>query len=241
MKQELENIRSEYQSLDSSLSQVRAELIDLIEERQWIQNIDYDTEYPDSLSEPFLVKTWWNFNDIEIDSIVHMKIREIGTTEWEIYEAIFLEGGRYEAVVEVIPTKQYEYQIIAEGTTRKSSEIYHLPDELYTHQLLFMESSSYSHTTNDTLNYFEATFSQPSHQPEFLEVREAKAFITYEDGESEEVILTKQRHTNYNQWTLQIDRKGITEIELEVMYRSGHREQRTIHPYDEYSGELHGY
>jgi len=185
------NVNDIMGSLSNAIGRIRYEIN---EANSWLIESIIKIDEEKSVDGKVFVNFHWTFSEMDKDSEVYMLYR-IKDQEWNWHYIIQDRGLNYTSVLELDPTREYEYQVIAESGKIKSTEIMSIPPELYSYQRFNVEViRAYS---EDMVTVNEITVNvKPQFEPvlDWLSISEVKLLVRDNDKLVDSILFTEKQY-----------------------------------------------
>ena len=138
--QEMQNFNQNHQdvarqydveSLRNEISTLTQTAQDILKEKQWVQNVNYDVKEVSSNKADIILQGEWSLGELEKGQVPELWLRERGSETWSQLSLKETGGLTYSTDLTVSPEKHYEFKLVAEGNPMRASEIQELPYHLY--------------------------------------------------------------------------------------------------------------
>ncbi|MED4014884.1 hypothetical protein [Sutcliffiella cohnii] len=232
MKMEFESYISMVTSgIESNLYDVQNRIYEWSEQDRWIQHIEFIADTVNSEPNKMIFTAAFSLKEVESNANIKLLYKSEENRHWQEAESEKKLDGIYEAIIYLTPSDTYMYKIVQDGTIIKSSEIGYIPSELYRHSPFYSYGSSYGYTKSTDTLFFEWTLSEEPALFSFLQYEKVMAHVYYKNSEIKEVPLNKMNQHGITEWYFSLEEKGVSKINVEVIYADGTSIEETI--YDE--------
>lgn len=206
-------------------------------ENNWIKYIEYIPNEEKSTPSEIHLFIQWSFQEIDRDAEISFYYKTVNDDNWIKANIEEKEEVTYIAETILSEDKNYEFKIVANGSSIRTSDIYSIPSNYY--QLSPLVMTEMSTTSGNGLTHISAQFAQK--EPvifDFYEVKSANAKI-YQDSELVRVVELTPIESGRNEIGFKTDIKGVSNsIVLEVEYKNGITHKGEIYPNDEYTNNI---
>ncbi len=127
------------------------EKIDEFQDSKWVISKTFLPNREASSPEAIHLDLELSFREIEKGANVYLVYRDIGSANWTNVPTDYLKGSHYLASLILSPEYEYEYQIIAEGTSIITSDISKIPARYYRREPLELITFEVSETGNEII------------------------------------------------------------------------------------------
>jgi hypothetical protein len=230
IKQQVQGIVSDSSTngISSEISTLTRKINEIKEENKWIMSKDFIPNTEASSPETIHLDLEWSFKEIEKGANVTVLYRNKSDSDWTKVQAVHLKENFFRAPFILSPKYEYEYQIVAEGTSIKTSEIAKIPTDIYRKEPLEPISLSFSEDDKDiatiTIGYKKKLF-------DFYKPQRAEAKI-FKDSKLVSTVELEFENTNEQTYTQIEFIKDATKILLEYEYEDGQIYLAEIFPID---------
>ena len=163
--------------------------------------------------------------EVSLDSTVQYHYRVAGDENWDTSEMSRIGDATFTVPIVLVPTKEYEFQLVEKGSYIKTSEIYNIPSEYYHPSPVMFMSSGSTLDHNDMLTQIDMELEQWPVHFEFFEAESVSALLYNEDELVRSVPLKKRTKPDGGfSWRLNLHNPDATDIVVEVIYKDGREE-----------------
>ncbi|MCC5910185.1 MAG: hypothetical protein JJT76_07095 [Clostridiaceae bacterium] len=202
------------------------------QESKWIASKEFKPNEGASSPEEIHLELDVSFKELEEDAKVLLLYRAIAEGEgWTELSANKVGRNLFTAPLILSPEEEYEYQLVAEGSTVKVEEINRIPVAYYRPTPLTISGAGGSHS-NNRWHQFQVSFSQNTPVLfNFYRVKDVKARIYF--GDKFTTFKLEKRNIGHRyEWSLEMvpeDLDGeITAVILEIQYADGSLEEENF-------------
>ncbi|MET3683882.1 hypothetical protein ABID56_001998 [Alkalibacillus flavidus] len=237
-----QSLRSDLYQINQSLDRQQQEIR---EQEQWVQDIEFTPIDDKSSVDDVVLKANWSVREMSDGANVSLRYRPDDQAEWVTAETEETSPLQYTSTVSIDPeNSSYEYQVISEGEMSQASEVRRMPDQFL--RPIPLLSQGRSQETVDGQKVVEIVYEQVSEpRLSFQEVAKAVATVTYEDNNSEEILLKRYKEANFEQdnhhltqglsddraWILHVEsEERVKHIDLRVEFKSGNVHEGQVYP-----------
>ncbi|WP_078380775.1 hypothetical protein [Sutcliffiella halmapala] len=220
--------------MNSDLNQVMVELNELKEENEWISEVEFIPNQKLSGSNEVMLSAEWVIKELESGATIIFAYKPIDENDWTEVEAKKVTTSSFQASLVIDTEREYEYQLSSTGDMQRGTEVMEIPSHTYKRAVSY--SSEYGDNGRGKLTSFEIWLEQNEVQISFFKVKEARLYVTREDGivKDEELIKGSDSDTY---WNLRMEGNDIHKVELEVEFEDGYKKKREIYPNEEWIGD----
>ena len=200
------------------------------ESKSWIAEENYvpkaSISTPSSLHFDYEV----TLREVGIDSTVQYQYRVAGDEDWTISDMKRVGEATFTVPIVLVPTTEYEFQLVEKGSDIKTSDIYTITNEYYHPSPVMFLSSGYSLDHNDVFTEIDMKLEQLQVHFEFFEAESVSALLYNGDELLKSVPLNKRTKPDGGfTWRRILYNTNATHIVVEVIYKDGREELLEIH------------
>ncbi|HEX7065896.1 MAG TPA: hypothetical protein VF199_12575 [Bacillales bacterium] len=231
----INNLQRRLNVVGNELGRVNQSLHQMKEQDKWILSKTFTPVEAKSSPEEIHLNLQWVFRKIEKDASVSLYYRS-GKGEWRKEKAAYVNGNEYQAPLVLSPDEDYQYKIIAKGSSLVSGKTNYIPGKYYKPMPVVPSSTGYSTGPDGEISNFSVSVRQLEKPVfDFYQVERIEALFYHHND-----LLMKKSMTTMPgkspdeevEWRARVKNfeKKLTLVKVDVTYKDGRTEQMQIWP-----------
>lgn len=215
-------------SLRSEMSSIRSYLQKFVNENKWLKGNNFKLDIDSTNSDKVSLYGEWTFSELNKGQSLYLLLRETGSTNWEKLKLDNNAGLTFYTTLSLSPEKTYQYQLLSEGQTSKTTDILTLPYEIYGLPKCSIELGFNENKKNTPSIEFNLYFHSAPPIPEFAPI---KAELFVKKNNLIETVLPFDNNRGYKEWRVNWDTSNIQDIqnyELEAVVEYNNGMKKTL-------------